>query len=101
MMTIMRRMSRSLLTSFALIAVLVLSQAVYADHSLSHRSSSQGDCQVCLQASAAAAALPCAVQGLVQPLPVETGRIVASRCGPARSVFLHSQQSRAPPPQPR
>ena len=100
-MTIMRRMSRSLLTSFALIAALVLSQAVYADHSLSHRSSSQGDCQVCLQASAAGAALPCTVQGPVPALLVETGRVPATLCATARSVYLHSQQSRAPPSHPR
>ena len=45
------------LKRFSLLAVLVLSQALYAGHAAYHVSGEQVDCQICLQASSGGAAL--------------------------------------------
>jgi hypothetical protein len=81
---------------FSLLAVLVLSQALYAGHAVSHISGDQADCQICLQASSGGAAL---VSTEFEPLlPFHGAPPAVSRFTPAAIVsFPNSHPTRAPP----
>jgi hypothetical protein len=84
------------LKRFSLLALLVLSQALYAGHAAYHLSGEQVDCQICLQASSGGAALVSAESG---PVPaVCAAPAVECRTLPTATVlFPTSHPTRAPP----
>jgi hypothetical protein len=84
------------LTRFSLIAALVLSQALYAGHSISHVNGDQVDCHICLQASSGGAAL---VSGEIgPPVSIHAAPPVCSRLLPVAITTLpNSHPTRAPP----
>ena len=84
------------LARFSLLAALVLSQALYAGHGVSHSYGDQVDCGICLQASSGSAAL---TSGEIQPL-ITVGPTVVERgsaVSAASKTFLNPYPPRAPP----
>lgn len=91
----MTAMSRFLARVF-LVAALVLSQALYAGHSVVHSDGDRSGCQVCLQASSGSAVAVCAGAGLPHPLCAflpPPGYYSAA----AIPVFTNPHPPRAPP----
>ena len=84
------------LARFSLLAALVLSQALYAGHGVSHTYGDQGDCGICLQASSGSAALTCSeIHPLIAvgPTVMESGSAVPA----ASKTFPNPYPPRAPP----
>lgn len=84
------------LARFSLLAALVLSQALYAGHGVTHAYGDQVDCEICLQASSGSAALTCSeIPPLVTvgPAVVDSGTAVPV----ASKTFLNPYPPRAPP----
>jgi len=91
----MAAMSR-LFARLALIAMLVLSQALYAGHSFVHSDGDQPTCQVCLQASGGSAAAVCTVT--IGPTPIYFSLPPLSHREAATiSSFTNPHPARAPP----
>ena len=89
-------MFASLSARLALIAALVLSQAIVAGHDLQHDSSNQPECQTCLQTSAGSVALLCS--GIHPPATVYDQVLHDSHAVPVTTVFFTlPPPSRAPP----
>ena len=89
-------MVASLPARLALIAVLVLFQAVYAGHSVQHDSGVQPECNICLQTSAGAAVLPGRAIAVALPPPAldRPAALVAPAAPACPTLF---PPSRAPP----
>jgi len=88
-------MSR-LLARLALIAALVLSQALYAGHSVTHSDGDRSSCQVCLQASGGSTAAVCTT--FVAPTAIRISLPPPSYHGAAGvSAFTNPHPARAPP----
>lgn len=86
----------SWLARFSLLAALVLSQALYAGHSISHAYGDRADCEICLQASSGSAALTCSeIPPLVTVAPtvVESGVAIPA----ASKTYPNLYPPRAPP----
>jgi hypothetical protein len=87
------------LKRFSLLAVLVLSQALYAGHATSHISGDRVDCQICLQASGGSAVLVSGESRLL--MPVCAAPAVSCHTLPAATAsFPTSHPTRAPPSYP-
>jgi len=88
-------MSR-LFARLALIAALVLSQALFAGHSVAHSDGDQSGCPICVQASGGSAAAVDASTSLPNPdyfsLPAPADREAA-----ATPSFTNPHRARAPP----
>ena len=91
----MAAMSR-FVARFALVAALVLSQTLYAGHSVVHSDGDRSACQVCLQASSGSAAVVCT--GAAMPLrayaPLPPPGYHSAAVVP---VFTNPHPPRAPP----
>jgi hypothetical protein len=87
------------LTRFSLLAVLVLSQALYAGHSVSHLNGDHPSCDICLQASSAGAAL--VSTDSAPPLPTcAVPTLACHTLSAASATFPDSDPARAPPSNP-
>lgn len=84
------------ITRLVLVAALVISQALFAGHSLAHANGDAPDCQICMQATNGVAALDSAERG---PLVVAcTTQPDASRANPVfLPVIANTHPARAPP----
>jgi len=88
-------MSR-LFARLALIAALVLSQAIYAGHSVAHSDGDQSGCPICVQASAGSAAAVDAGNSLPGPIYIALPA-PAQREAAAAPSFTNPHPARAPP----
>ena len=88
----------SFLTRICLLAVLVISQAVYAGHAVAHEDGSQQNCQICLHSSAGALSLPSKETSLSFPVVLSWVHSGKPTTDCTVSIFSHSHPSRAPPP---
>ncbi|MEZ5571485.1 MAG: hypothetical protein R3E64_05620 [Halioglobus sp.] len=84
------------ITRLLLVAALVLSQALFAGHSLAHANGDQPHCQICLQASSSGAALTSAEFGpLLTPCTAEPA---FTQCTPVTLLVISTDHpARAPP----
>lgn len=87
------------ITRLVLVAALVISQALFAGHSLAHANGDAPDCQICMQASNGVAALSSAEHGpLAVACTAEPGARHANIVYP--SVCPNTHPPRAPPSTP-
>jgi len=91
------QMTASFLARVCLLAVLVFSQALLADHAIQHNNGNLADCQFCLQSSTGSAALPTGETNLfIATRPLSSHTYSHPALVP-NSAFANANPSRAPP----